>query len=110
MGTGGFTWKVRNSKGQSRIEGAEADYASASVETVASVAVSESAWSIARQASMAHLTRCGNLRTPWRSWRSPRPFDSVVTLPVTRSPKVRLNSAASARVLPFSFNVIIDAE
>src|SRR5436189_6429952 len=63
-----------------------------SVETVESPALWERACSTARQGSMAHLTRWGNLRTPAKSWRSPRLGEEEgcsTASPVTKSLKGR---------------------
>ncbi len=69
-----------------------------------------SASSSARQASMAHLTRCGNFRTPRSRRRSPKVGAPSSPLPATRSWKARSISSAAARDFPFSFIVIMEAE
>src|SRR4030095_5055092 len=60
------------------------DYGS-SVEMVASPAPSSNACSTALQASIAHLTRCGNLRTPFITRRSPSVLGASLSSSVTRS-------------------------
>src|SRR5438067_9754811 len=61
------------------------NHASPSVEMLDSPAVRCNACSIARQARSAHLTRCGNLRTPRKRRRSPNESGASSVSLVTRS-------------------------
>src|SRR5205085_4780718 len=56
-----------------------------SVETVASPSVCRSACSTVRQGSIVHFTRCGNVRTPRRTRRSPSFFGASLFPDVTNS-------------------------
>src|ERR1022692_3116685 len=63
-------------------------------------------------ASVAHLTRAGNWRTPEKTASLPRPAPSALTSggPVRRSWNFPYSVSASARLLPFTESVMIDAE
>src|SRR6266567_6121016 len=81
-----------------------------SVETMASPTPCSRACSTARQASMAHLTRSGKLRTHLITRRSPSFFGASFVSFVTKSWNAWSISSTSSRLLPFNFIVINDAD